>query len=72
MDFLGAPFGIMPNLLAIADRITKLNAICFECGSLANYSFRKNKKKNLIEIGDTKEYQALCRLCFQKKTSKNA
>ena len=72
MDFLGAPFGIMPTLLAIAERITKLNAICFECGDLANYSFRKNKKKNLIEIGDTKEYQALCRLCFQKKTSKNA
>ena len=48
MDFLGKPFGIMPSLLAVADKITKLHAICSDCSNTANYSFRLTKNKSLI------------------------
>tara|TARA_B110000238_G_scaffold46352_1_gene50214 strand:- start:2804 stop:3379 length:576 start_codon:yes stop_codon:yes gene_type:complete len=69
MDFLGKPFGIMPKLLAIAEHITKVHAICTDCCSIANHSFRKNTDKNLIQIGEKEEYKPLCRDCFLRKMS---
>ena len=67
MDFLGKPFGIMPKLLAIAEHITKVHAICTDCLEIANHSFRKNTDKNLIQIGEKEEYKPLCRDCFSRK-----
>ena len=64
MDFKGKPFGIMPDLLAIAEHITKVHAICIECGTAANHSYRLTKNQQLIELGDRLEYKALCRNCF--------
>tara|TARA_B100001173_G_C15889909_1_gene505142 strand:- start:202 stop:744 length:543 start_codon:yes stop_codon:yes gene_type:complete len=64
MDFLGKPFGVIPQLLAIAEKITKVHAICVECGEDANHSFRKNNNKQLIKLGEKNEYKALCRRCF--------
>jgi len=69
MDFLGTPFGIMPELLAIAEHITKVHAICVNCCAIANHSFRKTSDKNLIQIGQKEEYKPLCRNCFLKETS---
>ena len=67
MDFKGKPFGIMPGLLAIAEHITKVHAICIECGTVANHSYRLTKNQQLIELGDKLEYKALCRNCFFEK-----
>ena len=67
MDFLGKPFGIMPELLAIAEHITKVHAICIDCFAIANHSFRKTADKNLIQIGEKEEYKPLCRDCFSRK-----
>ena len=67
MDFKGKPFGIMPGLLAIAEHITKVHAICIECGTAANHSYRLTKNQQLIELGDKLEYKALCRNCFFEK-----
>ena len=69
MDFLGKPFGIMPSLLAVADKVTKLHAICSDCGNTANYSFRLTKNKSLIELGKKDEYKPLCRKCFSNNLS---
>ena len=69
MDFSGKPFGIMPDLLAIADHITKVHAICSDCSAIANHSFRKNNDNNLIQIGEKEEYKPLCRDCFSRKMS---
>ena len=67
MDFKGKPFGIMPGLLAIAEHITKVHAICIECGTAAHHSYRLTNNQQLIELGDKLEYKALCRNCFFKK-----
>ena len=67
MDFLGKPFGIMPKMLAIAEHVTKLHAICLNCGSIANHSFRIAKNKDLVQIGEKNEYKPLCRVCFSKE-----
>ena len=64
MDYLGVPFGIMPSLMAISDSITKLHAICSDCGDTANYSYRKSIDQDRIVIGEKDEYKALCRVCF--------
>ena len=69
MDFLGKPFGIMPELLAIAERVTKVHAICIDCFAVANHSFRMTADKNLIQIGEKEEYKPLCRECFSRKMS---
>jgi thymidine kinase len=67
MDFLGNPFNPMPQLLAIAEHITKVHAICVNCGSIANHSFRKIKDGELVRIGERNEYKPLCRKCFNTK-----
>ena len=64
MDFLGKPFGVIPQLLAIAEHVTKVHAICIDCGSIANHSFRLTKSKELVQLGEKDEYKPLCRQCF--------
>jgi thymidine kinase len=64
MDFKGKPFGPVPGLLAIAEYITKLHAICMRCGNLANYSFRKSDDPQVVLLGEKNIYEPLCRRCF--------
>lgn len=64
MDFSGAPFGPMPQLLARAEYITKLHAICARCGGLAAYSYRKTDDGAKIMLGEQDIYEARCRSCF--------
>lgn len=64
MDFMRNPFGPIPELMAVAEYITKLHAICVRCGSLANYSYRKSKEAQIVLIGETDVYEPLCRSCF--------
>jgi thymidine kinase len=65
MDFLGKPFGQMPFLLAKADYITKLHAICMKCGNIANYSYRKIPNEDRIMLGEKDVYEPRCRRCFE-------
>ena len=67
MDYKGNPFGPMPNLMACAEKVTKVHAICVETGEKANYSFRKNINENLVMVGEKKEYEPLSRNAFIKK-----
>lgn len=66
MDYLGNPFGPIPNLMATAEYVTKVHAICMRCGNLANYSHRTIKNDKLVVLGETDAYEPLCRSCFQK------
>ncbi len=66
MDYSGKPFAQMPNLLAIADYITKLHAICVVCGNIANISYRKNSEGGQILIGEKEVYEPRCRNCIKK------
>ena len=63
MDYLGKPFGQMPNLLSIADYITKLHAICVKCGSIANISYRKTMQEGQVLLGEKDIYEPRCRMC---------
>jgi thymidine kinase len=64
MDFEGKPFGPMPHLLAIADYITKVNAICMKCGDIAHFSYRKAASKSKILLGEKDSYEPRCRTCY--------
>jgi len=64
MDFKGNPFGSMPALCAIADDVTKVHAICVECGKLAVFSHRLVQNEKLVLLGEKEEYQPLCRNCY--------
>lgn len=66
MDFKGVPFGPIPALCAIADEVTKVHAICVKCGNLAYVSHRTVQDKELVLLGETHEYEPLCRECYQK------
>ncbi len=66
MDFEGKPFGIMPQLLAVSEYVTKVHAICMCCGKVAAYSFRLTPSKQKILLGEKTEYEARCRKCFVK------
>ena len=67
MDYTGKPFGQMPNLLAVADYITKLHAICVRCGNIANISYRKTSAEGQILLGEKDVYEPRCRICSQMK-----
>lgn len=67
MDYLGKPFGQMPNLLAKADYITKLHAICVKCGNIANYSYRKSANNNTVLLGEKDVYEPRCRQHFYEE-----
>ncbi|MEM9141923.1 MAG: thymidine kinase [Bacteroidota bacterium] len=66
MDFKGNPFGPMPALMATAEYVTKVHAICTRTGALANYSFRKSSNDNLVLLGELEEYEPLSRAAFYK------
>ena len=66
MDFQGLPFGNMPSLIAAANLVTRLNAICNPCGKPATHTFKKIASQKLIEIGESDIYEARCRTCFDK------
>lgn len=66
MDFKGNPFGPMPALMATAEYVTKVHAVCTRTGNLANYSFRKAQNDKLVLLGETEEYEPLSRAAFFK------
>jgi len=66
MDYRGRPFGPIPGLMAIAEYVTKVHAICQKCGNLAQYSFRKSQDEKLVLLGEQDEYEPLCRKCYLK------
>ncbi len=66
MDYLGRPFGQIPNLLAVADYITKLHAICVRCGNIANISYRKTAAEGQVVLGEKDSYEPRCRKCFHE------
>jgi len=70
MDFMGNPFGPMPALLAIAEYVTKVHAICMRCGSLANYSYRKSEEAQVVLLGEQNIYEPLCRNCYNTALNK--
>ena len=67
-DFLGKPFGPMPALMAVAEDIQKVHAICVKCGSPANHSHRLSKSEELVLLGEKDEYEPLCRHCYNAAT----
>jgi thymidine kinase len=68
MDFKGMPFGPIPGLMAVADHITKVHAICMRCGDVAQFSHRLSNTEKLVLLGEKNEYEPLCRSCFTKAT----
>ncbi len=68
MDFKGNPFGPIPGLMAVADHITKVHAICMRCGDVAQFSHRFSKADKLVLLGEKDEYEPLCRSCYTKAT----
>ncbi|MCW8982094.1 MULTISPECIES: thymidine kinase [Altibacter] len=66
MDFKGNPFGPMPALMATAEYVTKVHAVCTRTGNLANYSYRKSKSDDLVLLGETEEYEPLSRAAYFK------
>ncbi len=70
MDFQGNPFGPIPGLLATAEYVTKVHAICMRCGNLANHSHRIMGGSDLVQLGEMDSYEPLCRDCFYAATKK--
>jgi len=70
MDFKGVPFGPMPEIMACAEYVTKVHAICVKCGELANHSHRIIEKEELVLLGEMDEYEPLCRSCYNNYTNK--
>jgi len=68
-DYLGHPFGPMPDLMAIAEDVQKVHAICVKCGSLANHSHRLVKSRDLVVLGEKDAYEPLCRHCYNEATA---
>ena len=65
-DFMGKPFGPMPALMAVAEQVQKVHAICVKCGSPANHSHRLSKNDQLVVLGETDIYEPLCRHCYNE------
>jgi thymidine kinase len=70
MDFAGNPFGPMPALMAVAEYISKVHAICVRCGNLANYSYRKIKDDKIVMLGEKDIYEPICRSCYIKSMNR--
>lgn len=66
MDFKGKPFGPMPMLMAEAEYVTKVHAICVRCGNLAHHSHRLSKNEKLVVLGEKDTYEPICRHCFNR------
>ncbi|MGD1847450.1 MAG: thymidine kinase [Salibacteraceae bacterium] len=71
MDFTGKPFGPIPGLMAVAEYVTKVHAVCMRCGSLANHSHRISTAEDLVVLGETDAYEPLCRRCFDHAREKD-
>jgi thymidine kinase len=67
MDFAGKPFGPMPQLMAVAEYVTKVHAVCVVCGEVAQYSYRKVASQDKILLGETDSYEARCRRCYHSE-----
>ena len=70
MDFKGNPFGPMPALMATAEYVTKVHAVCTHTGNLAHYSFRKAQNDELVLLGEVEEYEPLSRAAYYKALQK--
>lgn len=70
MDYLGKPFGPMPDLIATAEYVTKVHAICVRCGNLAHHSHRLTADNALVMLGEKDTYEPICRHCFAELTKK--
>jgi len=71
MDFKGEPFGPIPDLMAVADHITKVHAICVKCGNIAQFSHRLSEKDQIVLLGEKDVYEPLCRGCFREVNKLN-
>ncbi len=69
MDFQGKPFGPIPALMATAEYVTKVHAICMRCGDLAHYSHRTTASEKLVVLGEKDNYEPLCRKCYTDSTT---
>jgi thymidine kinase len=69
MDYIGHPFGPMPALMATAEYVTKVQAICIKCGNLAHYSHRTSQEEKLVVLGERNNYEPLCRRCYLEEMS---
>lgn len=65
MDYRGVPFGPMPHLLAVAEYITKVHAICVHCGNLATHSYRLGENESVVLLGEKESYEPRCRNCYE-------
>ncbi|WP_235296469.1 thymidine kinase [Portibacter marinus] len=65
MDFRGKPFGPIPHLLAVAEYVTKVHAICPHCGNLATHSYRLSAEKETVVLGEKDKYEPRCRICYE-------
>jgi thymidine kinase len=65
MDYRGKPFGPIPNLLAVAEYVTKVHAICPHCGNLATHSYRLSSEKETVVLGEKDKYEPRCRICYE-------
>ena len=70
MDSSGEPFGPMPAIMATAEYVTKVHAICVKCGNLAHHSHRFGTGNKLVQLGETDSYEPLCRKCFNREMEK--
>ena len=70
MDFSGRPFGPIPALMAVAEYVSKVHAICVRCGNLANHSYRKIKSDKVVVLGERDIYEPLCRSCYVKAVNR--
>ena len=68
MDYLGKPFGPVPSLMATAEYVTKIHAVCMKCGDLANYTHRLVENDRLLVLGEKDTYEPLCRKCYLEET----
>ena len=66
MDFKGMPFGPIPGLMAVADYVTKVHAICVRCGNIAQFSHRLSEKEQVVLLGEKDIYEPLCRSCYNE------
>ena len=66
MDYLGKPFGPMPALMAVAEYVTKVHAVCVQCGDIATYSYRSDASDRQVLLGEADAYEARCRHCFME------
>lgn len=70
MDFKGTPFGPIPGLMAVADHVTKVHAICVRCGNIAQFSHRLSEKEQVVLLGEKDIYEPLCRSCYREANRK--